>query len=69
MQNLTQNRNRAWLNGVSKELCLSDRQGCWLHLTKQEMWDLQNRIQLSSLLQGRKINSPPVPELASFPQA
>ena len=47
----------------------SVRQGCWLHLTRQEMWDFRNRTQkLSSLLSRRKINSPPVPELASFPQ-
>lgn len=47
----------------------SVRQGCWLHLTRQEMWDFRNRTQkLTSLLSRRKINSPPVPELASFPQ-
>lgn len=42
MQNLTWSRNRAWLAGVPKELP-GARQGCGLHLTRQELWGLQNR--------------------------
>lgn len=69
-QNLTRSRNRAWLAGVPGELCLGVRQSRWLYLTRQAMGHLQNRTQkLSSLLWRRKMNSPPAPELASFPQA